>query len=186
MAVKKSPPVKRPNRAAKPGSAAKKASARSALRDVARSAARGKLVVEEAAAVATVQQFFRTFDLGSELELAEHVRLGIPTETVDYVLSAGILEPQVFYDHVAPRRTLSHRKGTERRLSPEQSDRFARVLRLHARAQEALGDADRAARWLRKANRALNGKCPIDLLGTDAGTRAVEQVLGRIEHGVYS
>jgi len=186
MAVKKSSTVKRPKKGAKPVSAPKKASAKGALKDVTRSAASGKLVVKERAAGAALQKFFRTFDLGSELELAEHVRLGIPTETVDYVLGSGIVEPQVFYDHVAPRRTLSHRKGTERRLSPEQSDRFARVLRLHARAEEALGDADRAARWLKKANRALNGKRPIDLLSTDAGTRAVEKVLGRIEHGVYS
>jgi putative toxin-antitoxin system antitoxin component (TIGR02293 family) len=43
-----------------------------------------------------------------------------------------------------------------------------------------------AARWLRRPNRALGGERPLDLLTSDAGARVVEQVLGRIEHGVYS
>jgi len=37
-----------------------------------------------------------------------------------------------------------------------------------------------------KANRALGGRVPLHLLDSDAGAQAVERVLGRIEHGVYS
>ena len=43
-----------------------------------------------------------------------------------------------------------------------------------------------AARWLRRPNRALNGELPIDLLDTDVGARQIEDVLGRIAHGVVS
>jgi putative toxin-antitoxin system antitoxin component (TIGR02293 family) len=79
------------------------------------------------------------------------------------------------------------RKTKERRkLSPAESDRLARVVRIIARAEEALGDRGKAHRWLRKANRALAGKRPLDLLASDAGARMVERILGRIEHGVYS
>jgi putative toxin-antitoxin system antitoxin component (TIGR02293 family) len=124
--------------------------------------------------------------LATELRVAQQVRKGYPAQAVDEILAAGMIEPRIMYEIVVPRRTLAHRKQKEQPLTPEQSDRLARVLRIFARAQEALGDLDRASRWLHKENRALQGRRPVELLGSDAGTRAVEKVLGRIEHGVFS
>ena len=124
--------------------------------------------------------------LGGDLQMAHRVASGIPTRAVDDVISSGLVEPEVMYTLVVPRRTLADRKQKERALSPEQSDRLSRVLRVYARAEEAIGDVARAHRWLHRSNRSLEGNRPIDLLGTDAGSRAVEKVLGRIEHGVIS
>jgi putative toxin-antitoxin system antitoxin component (TIGR02293 family) len=124
--------------------------------------------------------------LSGELRLANRVASGFPTRAVDDVISSGLVESSVVYEIVVPRRTLADRKQKEKPLSPDQSDRLARVLRIYARAQEAIGDMTRASRWLHRDNRALGGKRPIDLLGSDAGTRAVERVLGRIEHGIVS
>ncbi len=69
------------------------------------------------------------------------------------------------------------------RLSSEQSDRLARVVRVTS-AEAAIGDGAKAARWLRKPNRALQGRRPLDLLASDVGARVVEQELGRMEHGL--
>jgi putative toxin-antitoxin system antitoxin component (TIGR02293 family) len=102
------------------------------------------------------------------------------------VLRAGLFEPGELYEIVLPRRTLAHRKEKRQPLSPEQSDRLARMVRVAERAEEALGNREKAARWLRKPNRALQRKRPIDLLESDVGARMVERALGRIEHGVYS
>lgn len=127
-----------------------------------------------------------TARLGGELRIASRVASGLPTSAVDDVISSGLMEPDVVYTLVIPRRTLADRKQKEKSLSPEQSDRLSRVLRIYSRAEEAIGDVSRAHRWLHRANRSLEGNRPIDLLGTDAGSRAVEKVLGRIEHGVIS
>lgn len=124
--------------------------------------------------------------LSGELRLARQVDSGFPTKAVDEVIDSGLVEPRVMYEIVIPRRTLADRKQKDKPLSAEQSDRLARMLRVYARAEEAIGDALRAHRWLHKDNRALGGKRPIDLLASDAGTRAVEKVLGRIEHGIVS
>lgn len=44
----------------------------------------------------------------------------------------------------------------------------SRVIRVLTRAEEALGDGEKAAaRWLRKSNRALGGKRPLDFLESD-------------------
>jgi putative toxin-antitoxin system antitoxin component (TIGR02293 family) len=122
----------------------------------------------------------------SDLDLAELIHEGLPTRAVDMVLRSGLLMVNELYDLVVPRRTLAHRKEKSQALSPEQSDRLVRVVRVTSRANEALGAADKAARWLRKENRALGGKRPIDLLESDVGARMVERILGRIENGVYS
>lgn len=125
-------------------------------------------------------------ELRSDLDLAEAIHDGLPTRAVYAILASGLLEPAELYDLVIPRRTLAHRKQKRQRLTPEQSDRLARVVRVIARAEEALGDEDKAARWLRKSNRGLAGRRPIELLDSDVGARMVEQLLTRIEHGVYS
>ncbi len=124
-------------------------------------------------------------DLRSELDLARAIHGGLPTRAVDAVLASGLLAPAELYALVIPRRTLAHRKAKRQALTSEQSDRLARVVRLGARAEEALGDRDKAARWLRKPNRALGGIRPLDLLESGVGARMVERVLTRIEHGVY-
>lgn len=126
------------------------------------------------------------YDLRSDLGVAEAIGEGVPTSAVEEAIDSGVIEADVVYEMVVPRRTLSYRKARDQHLSPEQSDRLARVLRVYARAEEALGDRDRATRWLQKENRALNGKVPLALLSSDAGARAVEKVLGRIEHGIFS
>ncbi len=53
-----------------------------------------------------------------------------------------------------------------------------------ARAIDALGSAEKADRWMRKPDRALAGQRPIDLLGSEEGTRVVDDALGRLRHGV--
>jgi putative toxin-antitoxin system antitoxin component (TIGR02293 family) len=125
-------------------------------------------------------------DVRSEMDLAQLIHEGLPTRAVDTVVTSGLLDPSEMYMLVIARRTLAHRKEKRQSLSPDQSDRLARVVRVAARAEEALGSQEKAGRWLRKPNRALEGKRPIDLLESDVGARMVERVLGRIEYGVYS
>lgn len=48
------------------------------------------------------------------------------------------------------------------------------------------GDQQKAAAWLRRPNRVLPQKTPLDLLATESEARLVEPVLARMEHGVYS
>jgi putative toxin-antitoxin system antitoxin component (TIGR02293 family) len=60
------------------------------------------------------------------------------------------------------------------------------VARIVALAEESLGSREKAARWLKRPNRALGNAIPLAHLDTDPGVRQVEDLLGRISHGVYS
>jgi uncharacterized protein (DUF2384 family) len=49
-----------------------------------------------------------------------------------------------------------------------------------------LGSIDKARIWLKTSNRALGCEMPLDLLDTDIGTREVEEVLLRLNYGIFS
>lgn len=127
-----------------------------------------------------------TRSLGDGLALAREVRQGFPVESVQELIDTGVIEREDVYRLVIPQRTLSHRRSRGEDLTPEESNRLSRVAAIVLRAIELFEAPEVAGRWLRRANRALQGQAPIELLGSDAGARVVEQVLGRIEHGVYT
>jgi len=86
---------------------------------------------------------------------------------------------------------IAHRTFVERmkreQFGEDESDRVLRLKRLFEQAVHTFdGDKTAAIRWLRASNRALGGRVPLALVSTGTGARAVEQVLLRMEHGVYS
>jgi len=59
------------------------------------------------------------------------------------------------------------------------------VVDITARAIEVFGTREKALRWLKTPVRTLDDKTPLSLLGSPDGMMRVEDVLGRIEHGVW-
>lgn len=86
---------------------------------------------------------------------------------------------------IAP-RTLTQRKQ-QGQFAPHESDRLLRAARVLGKAI-ALFDSNREAalEWLRSSLPALRGESPFDVATTDLGAREVENLIGRLEHGVYS
>lgn len=119
-------------------------------------------------------------------ELKEWIREGLPFASLEKVMSRFELNRDEVSNVLdLPSRTLARRKQ-ERRLRPDESDRLFRLARIAGQATEVLGTEESASRWLHTPNRALGGERPLELLDTDLGTRQVEDLLGRIEHGVHS
>jgi putative toxin-antitoxin system antitoxin component (TIGR02293 family) len=82
-----------------------------------------------------------------------------------------------------PTRAMTRRRQARKR-DPDESDRLYRIARVAGHAVSVFGAEDRATTWLRRPNAGLNGELPIRLLDTDVGARQVEDILGRIEHGI--
>jgi putative toxin-antitoxin system antitoxin component (TIGR02293 family) len=82
-----------------------------------------------------------------------------------------------------PARTLARRRGG--RLQPGESDRLVRAARILAEAVGLFdGDEGAARAWLATPQLALAGATPFAAARTDPGARAVEQIIGRLLHGV--
>ena len=83
-------------------------------------------------------------------------------------------------------RTLARRKKAGR-MQPDESDRLVRLARVFSKAIELyVGNVDSAQNWMMSPNRAFGGVSPFEMAKTEVGAREVENLIGRIEHGVIS
>jgi putative toxin-antitoxin system antitoxin component (TIGR02293 family) len=137
-----------------------------------------------------------TAQLGGESALGRHfrsdrdldnaIREGFPQRVVAEIMdSAGLTLKELAASLDLSPRSLQRRRR-EGRLAKYESDRIYRLARIVALAKRYIGDEDRARRWLKRPNRALGGPAPLDLIDTEPGARAVENVLGRIAYGGVS
>lgn len=82
-------------------------------------------------------------------------------------------------------RTL-HRRRKQGRFQTDESERLLRLGVLFDKAIEVLGSVDAARDWMKTPNKSLAGQTPLEYSDTEPGAREIEDLLGRIEHGVFS
>jgi putative toxin-antitoxin system antitoxin component (TIGR02293 family) len=82
-------------------------------------------------------------------------------------------------------RTLQRRLG-EGVLDLSESERLWELARLFNRAKEVLESQAGAVHWFKNPIQALGWATPLSYARTAVGLRELENILGRIEHGVYS
>ena len=120
-------------------------------------------------------------------EWARAIREGLPAASaMAFKAAIGITNDELAGLLGVSPRTVARLDPKKSRLDLVASDRLVRSARLLSIAQDVLEDDEAAARWLKAPQRALDGQVPLQLAQTDVGTRAVEALLGRMEHGVYT
>lgn len=83
-------------------------------------------------------------------------------------------------------RTMTRRR-IEQRLSPQESDRLISISRLVAQTFELFeGNEVMAIKWFTSPKRAFAGLTPLEMSATEVGSREIENLIGRLEHGVFS
>jgi putative toxin-antitoxin system antitoxin component (TIGR02293 family) len=119
------------------------------------------------------------------LKLVARVQRGLPFGSVERFLRNTALSIIELAQVVQiPVRTLMRRKA-QRRLQPDESDRLLRASRIFGRALELFeGDIAAARRWLSTPLPAFGGARPIRVASTDVGAREVDNLIGRLEHGI--
>lgn len=85
-----------------------------------------------------------------------------------------------------PERTLARRK-TAGKLAPEESERLLRISTIFEKCVELFeGDVAAAVNWLTSPQKAFSGHTALLYSRTELGAREVENLIGRLEHGVFS
>lgn len=85
----------------------------------------------------------------------------------------------------ASKRTIEKAKDGEL-LSAPVSDRVLQIAALFQHGAEIFGSIDIFKQWLQSDLLALANQKPYDYLDNGTGIAIVQDLLGRIEHGVYS
>lgn len=121
--------------------------------------------------------------MSTRLDQAALVKNGLPVGAVA-VLGKTIEAPRQELSRLIriPERTLARRSV----LRPDESERVLRLGLLVQRAIDVFGTEARAKDWLRHPQFGLGGLVPLEVADTEPGAREVEELLGRIEHGVVA
>ncbi len=128
--------------------------------------------------------------LATPLDAHEMILQGLPAAALKHLL--GTLEVLDKTTSLEKAVGMSLRTFQRRRdepslpLSIEQSGRAWKFAEILARATAVFGTQTEAEGWLDRAALALDGRRPIDLLATPAGVEMVEDLLTRLEYGVYA
>ncbi len=59
------------------------------------------------------------------------------------------------------------------------------IVTVTARAIEVFGSGEKAIRWLQTPLASLSDRAPLSMLNTRNGIEQIEEVLGRIEQGIW-
>ncbi|PIE73334.1 MAG: hypothetical protein CSA20_04435 [Deltaproteobacteria bacterium] len=119
-------------------------------------------------------------------EIIEKIENGVPTAVFNAIKDALELSDKELAQTIRiPRSTLALRKRRGR-FSYEESERLYRLQRLIEKAVQVFGDIETARIWLKNRAYGLGDRSPLAFCRTEIGAREVENLLGRIEYGVFS
>ncbi len=119
-----------------------------------------------------------------DLRLA--LREGLPATALNSIMETWQISEDDLVRQLGVSPSTLRRRRENGRLSPVESDRLYRLASAPAKAEAVFGNRAKAVRWLHSSNRALQGETPLSVLDTDIGAQRLRDVLGRLEHGVYS
>jgi putative toxin-antitoxin system antitoxin component (TIGR02293 family) len=133
------------------------------------------------------REFFeRVFGTTFAEEAFDRIEQGLSTKALDNLVALVPAAGQSMSDvlKVSP-RTLARRRR-EGRLNPVESDRLYRLVELYAHATEVFGGIEAADEWMRSPEIALGDRAPLEYAVNEVGANRVQNLLTRIEHGVFS
>lgn len=120
----------------------------------------------------------------SEFDFFQAIRQGIGLKAIDSLKKEGLVASEITL--IIDPRTLSHRRSKRQHLSPEESERAARMSRMLTHATRVFGSREKALGWLRKPQTRLGALAPMSLLSGESGGRIVEEALIQIDEGYFA
>jgi putative toxin-antitoxin system antitoxin component (TIGR02293 family) len=120
-------------------------------------------------------------------ELIQQLERGFPFKTLQTFESrTGLALARLAATIGIPERTLARRK-VSRRLTPDESERLLRISAIFEDALDLFeGDVAGAVNWLNTPRNVLGDRSPLAYARTETGAREVENLIGRLEHGIFS
>jgi len=121
------------------------------------------------------------------LELSDKVQAGFPFNSFVLLARSMVVTKKELAELVQISTRTLNRRQKEGKLKADESDRLLRYARIFTYAIDLFeGDQEAAQNWLSSENRALKGDLPLEVSKTEEGAREVENLIVRLEHGVFA
>jgi putative toxin-antitoxin system antitoxin component (TIGR02293 family) len=121
----------------------------------------------------------------NEIDLVDVVTEGIPKATIKHLADVYAIDIREIIRLLPVTARNLHRYAESDRLSEVVTGRLFMLADLFAHGADALG-VDYFRAWLYRPNLGLQNKKPIDILHNEVGINTVDDILGRIEHGILA
>ena len=120
-------------------------------------------------------------------ELIRQVEHGFSFKALHFLAAnSGMSDPLIASIIGIPERTLARRKAAGK-LASQESERLLRIAGIFEQALELFeGDVAAAVTWLTAPQKGLGHHSPLIYARTEVGAREVENLIGRLEHGVFT
>ncbi|WP_372881532.1 antitoxin Xre/MbcA/ParS toxin-binding domain-containing protein [Psychromonas sp.] len=117
----------------------------------------------------------------------EAVHQGFKPQVYRNIIERTKLTQSEFHNvtHI-PVSTIKRRLKNDERFNTQESDAIYRFAMLIKLATELFNDEQQALKWIRESVYGLGGKRPLDMVSTTVDFEIVKDLIGRVEHGVFS
>jgi len=128
-----------------------------------------------------------TKPIHSDFDIISLSNDGITKASLDSLIGYLGISKKAFSENIldASVKTLERKASTDK-LNKHTSSVVIEIAKVVEHAFAVFEDEEKVKRWLNSPNRALNNIKPIDLFNIPTGLKMVNDILGRIEYGVYS
>ena len=128
----------------------------------------------------------KTTGIGSVQQQIGQIQAGLSFSAVRSLQHALDLPLEKIAAFLGMSRATLHRRKMQGKIARNESEKLVRYQQLVKQAAEVFGNADAAREWLTHPQPGLGNAKPVEFAKTEIGAREVENLLGRIEYGVYS
>ena len=128
-----------------------------------------------------------TKPIRSEFDIIDLINNRLTKASLDALVGHLGISKKAFSENIldASVKTLERKKSTDK-LDKHTSSLVIEIAKVVEHAFVVFESEDKVKSWLNAPNKALNNIKPIDLFYMPTGLNMVNDILGRIEEGVYS
>ncbi len=117
--------------------------------------------------------------------LVERIRQGLPMAEFKALVNLLQIPEDELGRYLGISAATLHRRKKLGHLEAIESERVVRFARLFGLAMQVFETEDAVRSWLKAANPGTAGESPLSYADTEFGAREVEDLLGRIDHGIF-
>ncbi|MCF6776011.1 DUF2384 domain-containing protein [Thiotrichales bacterium 19X7-9] len=129
---------------------------------------------------------FKNKHIHNDNDLYDEVSRGIGASALTKFAKASGLTEECLLTLIPINRKTFLRRKAQGFLGENESDRLILIAKVYAHALDVFGEKNKTYQWLVTDNISLDNKRPIDLLKNSLGCQIVDDILYRIEYGIYS